>query len=261
MGGSDRIRAGNLRDLRPPAKRPVSRACYRSGVNARIPEGAVPWQPAFLLCRVDGVADRFAITFDDGPSPRHTGPVLEVLARHHAHATFFQLGRRVRRRPDLSRRVRDQGHEIGLHDDLHLPPPLLPRALRERERARDVQALRDAGVAPAPFYRPPFGVMRAGHAAELRAVGITAVLGDVFPRDPERPGVDVIVRRVLGVLRPGSILILHDGSGWGDFDRMQTVQAADRILAACGERGLRAVAVGELLAAAGDQGRGRELSR
>jgi hypothetical protein len=57
------------------------------------------------------------------------------------------------------------------------------------------------------------------------------------------------VRRVLEVLRAGSILILHEGSGWGDFDRTQTVEAADRILTGCAARGLAAVSVGELLAA------------
>lgn len=212
-------------------------------------EGAVGWQPDWMLCRVEGVAGRFAITFDDGPSVRHSERVLEVLARHHAHATFFQLGRQVRRHPGLTRLAHERGHEIALHDDIHLPPPLLPRALRSRELRRGRQAIANAGVSPAPFYRPPFGVMRAGHAAELRALGITPVLGDVFPRDPERPGTDVIVRRVLEVLRPGSILILHEGSGWGDFDRSQTIAAADRILAECAARGLAAVSVGELLAA------------
>lgn len=202
-----------------------------------------------LLCRVDGVADRFAITFDDGPSPRHTLRVLERLERHGARATFFQLGRRVRRHPELSRRVREAGHEIGLHDDLHLPPRLLPRWLRRRELRACEAALRAAGVAPAWLYRPPFGLMAPAQADETRRWGYEPVLGDVFPRDPERPGTERIVAWTLACLRPGSILILHDGSGWGDFDRSQTIEAADRILAEAAARGLRAVSVGELIAA------------
>ncbi len=211
--------------------------------------GAVRRQPAWMLCRVEGVADRFALTFDDGPSPRHSPRVLEVLARHGAHATFFQLGRRVRRSPGLTRRAHDAGHEIGVHDDLHVPPVLLPPPLRRREFERAAAAIRAAGVTPAPFYRPPFGVMTPGHAAALRRGDITPVLGDVFPDDPARPGSGVLVARVLEVLRGGSILILHEGSGWGDLDRMQTVAAVDAILTAARERGLRGVSVGELVAA------------
>ena len=84
----------------------------------------------------------------------------------------------------------------------------------------------------------------------MRRWGYTPVLGDVFPRDPQRPGVERIVAWTLACLRPGSILILHDGSGYGDFDRSQTVEATGRILTDAGQRGLRAVSVGELVAAA-----------
>ena len=237
----------------------MGRSAHPSGIEEPSPtsgSGRAPASPAslpllpHLLCRVDGVADRFAITFDDGPSPRHTPRVLERLERHGAHATFFQLGRCVRRHPELARRVRDAGHEIGLHDDLHLPPRLLPRWLRRRELRACEAALRAAGVMPSRLYRPPFGLMSPAQAEEMRGWGYQPVLGDVFPRDPERPGVERIVAWTLESLRPGSILILHDGSGWGDLDRSQTVEAADRILARAAERGLRGVSVGELIASA-----------
>ena len=208
--------------------------------------GALPLLP-HLLCRVDGVADRFAITFDDGPSLRHTERVLERLRRHGAHATFFQLGRRVQRHPEITRRVRDEGHEVGLHDHHHLPPIFLPRWVRRRELRACEAAVRAAGVEPARWYRPPFGLMSAAQAGEVRAWGYAPVLGDVFPRDPERPGTERIVEWALACLRPGSILILHDGSGYGDLDRSQTVEAADRILECTASRGLRAVSVGELI--------------
>ncbi|HET7226748.1 MAG TPA: polysaccharide deacetylase family protein [Candidatus Eisenbacteria bacterium] len=112
-------------------------------------EGAVGWQPDWMLCRVEGVADRFAITFDDGPSARHSERVLEVLARHGAHATFFQLGRQVRRHPGLTRLAHARGHEIALHDDLHLPPPLLPRAKRRIAAAKAALIGLLAGLLPA----------------------------------------------------------------------------------------------------------------
>ena len=107
--------------------------------------------------------------------------------------------------------------------------------------------MRAAGVEPARWYRPPFGVMSPRQSADVRAWGYTPVLGDVFPHDPQRPGIENIVEWTLACLRPGSILILHDGSGYGDFDRSQTVAGADLILDAAAQRGLRGVSVGELV--------------
>jgi peptidoglycan/xylan/chitin deacetylase (PgdA/CDA1 family) len=217
--------------------------------------------PRHMLCRVEGVSDAFAITFDDGPSPRNTPRLLEVLARRGARATFFQLGRNLRRHPDLTRAVLAAGHEVGLHDDLHLPPVLLPAPLFAREfRAtkRALARIADAGPgsgaasgesqAPPRFYRPPFGWLRSAQARLVRAWGFEPVLGDVFPGDPERPGVEAIVERALAGLRGGSILILHDGSGYFDLDRGQTIEAAGILLDEMARRGLRAVAVGELVA-------------
>lgn len=220
--------------------------------------------PAHLLCRVEGVTDAFAITFDDGPSPRNTPRLLRLLDARRARATFFQLGRNLRRHPHLTRAVLDAGHEVGLHDDLHLPPALLPAPLFAREfrateralahataaaaRSSVASAARGEGPVARRFYRPPFGWLRASQARRVRAWGWEPVLGDVFPGDPERPGVEAIVARALAGLRGGSILILHDGSGYFDLDRGQTIDAAGIILAELTGRGLHAVTVGELVA-------------
>jgi peptidoglycan/xylan/chitin deacetylase (PgdA/CDA1 family) len=86
----------------------------------------------------------------------------------------------------------------------------------------------------------------------VAGLGYRSVLGDVYPEDPQRPGTAVIARRVLTRLRPGSIVILHDGSPWGEPDRSQTVEALERILQQAQDRGWRSVNVAELLAAVPD---------
>jgi peptidoglycan/xylan/chitin deacetylase (PgdA/CDA1 family) len=208
--------------------------------------------PSHLLCRVEGVTDAFALTFDDGPSPRNTPRLLSLLAGHGARATFFQLGRNLRRHPELTRAVLAAGHEVGLHDDHHLPPAWLPAPLFAREFRAAEAALRrivaDAGTPPPRFYRPPFGWLRPAQARLVRSWGLEPVLGDVFPGDPERPGVAAIVARARAGLRAGSILILHDGSGYLDLDRGQTIEAAGILIAEMARRGVRAVSVGELVA-------------
>jgi peptidoglycan/xylan/chitin deacetylase (PgdA/CDA1 family) len=205
------------------------------------------WARGHLLCRVEDVAGRFALTFDDGPSPRSTPLVLDVLRRHDARATFFVLAGRVRRAPALLRRLVDEGHEAALHGELHWPLPLVPPWTLRSEIERCAAAVGEAAGVRARFYRPPFGFMMPSQAKFVSALGYESVLGDVYPEDPQRPGVDRIVARVLPRLRAGSILILHDGSPIGDPDRSQTLEALEIILARAAGAGLRPVSVRELL--------------
>ena len=189
-----------------------------------------------------------AITFDDGPSPEWTPGVLDALRDGGARATFFALGRQVRAHPDIARRIVAEGHELASHGDDH---SLLvfagPRAIVHQFRAAE-SALTDAvdGKASKLFraphgFRNPFVSAVAGNQG-YRMVGWH---GAVF--DTARPGVDAIVARCRNVLRPGAILLLHDGDGSGQGgDRGQTVEAIPHILASARERGLEPVTVSQL---------------
>jgi peptidoglycan/xylan/chitin deacetylase (PgdA/CDA1 family) len=89
--------------------------------------------------------------------------------------------------------------------------------------------------------------MMPGQAAFVRRLGVEPVLGDVYPEDPQRPGVERIVGRVVSRLTGGSIVILHDGSPLGRVDRSQTIAALEPILLHAAAAGVRAVTVGTLL--------------
>jgi uncharacterized protein (TIRG00374 family) len=217
---------------------------------------AVAWATftpnARLFGRVVGVGSTarplIAITFDDGPSPEWTPGVLDALRDAGARATFFTLGRQVRAHPDIARRIVDEGHELASHGDDH---SLLvfagPRAIAHQFRAAE-SALADAvdGKASKLFraphgFRNPFVSAIAGQQG-YRMVGWH---GAVF--DTARPGVDAIVARCRSVLRPGAILLLHDGDGSGQGgDRAQTVAAVPHILATAREQGLEPVTVSQL---------------
>lgn len=205
------------------------------------------WARGHLVCRVERVIDRFSLTFDDGPSPVATPRILDLLARRGARATFFTLAANVRRSPALIARMTREGHEVAAHGDLHVPLPLLLPWGIQREIRRSVAAVVEAGGVAPRLYRPPFGFMMPGQAAFVRGLGLEPVLGDIYPEDPQRPGVERIVRRVVERLRGGSIVILHDGSAIGEPDRGQTVAALDPILDHAEAAGLRSVPVGELL--------------
>lgn len=206
------------------------------------------WLRGHVLCRLEGVSDRFAVTFDDGPSPSETPRILEVLARHGAHATFFMLKQPLLRHPALVCEVRAAGHELAAHGDGHLPLPLLLPPHVEYEIRAAADAIESVTGERPRHYRPPFGLMFPVQARAARALGLEPVLGDVYPEDPQRPGVERLMARMTPRLRGGSILILHDGTAWGNPDRSQTVEALDRILGWADERGMRAVSVRQLVA-------------
>jgi peptidoglycan-N-acetylglucosamine deacetylase len=204
-----------------------------------------------MRCRVEGVRDRFALTFDDGPSPRNTPRLLEVLSRLGVRATFFVLAGHARRHPEIVRATHEAGHELGVHGRIHLPPVLFPVPLLAAELETSARAVEAAcGVRPRR-YRAPFGLLSAGQARAIQAMGFETVLGDVYPEDPHVHDGREIARRALARIIGGSILILHDASVYGDASRAPTIEAAGQIVAETSRRGLRAVPVAELASVSG----------
>jgi len=200
-----------------------------------------------------------AITFDDGPHPRWTPAILDVLAKHDALGTFFVLGRNVADNPDLARRMIDEGHILGNHTYSH---PCLPD-LTPREVARELVACSRAIVAAtgkAPrLMRPPYGAQRVDTWTTARTLGYQVIHWSSMGTDWEGdPGV-LVAERAMTELTPGGIVLLHDG--WQPkpgappsdrdevlADRTPTIEALDMILATKRREGYRFVTVPELLA-------------
>jgi peptidoglycan/xylan/chitin deacetylase (PgdA/CDA1 family) len=194
------------------------------------------------------IAGTFALTFDDGPDPRHTPAISQALAARGHRATFFVLGRAVRAYPELAAQVVADGHELACHGDDHrLLAFASPREVR-RQIAATERAVRGAvGRVPARFFRPPHGVRSPWLTRVVRRCGYRVCAWDGSIFDTAEPGVDVIARRVEQRLRPGAIILLHDGDGSGrDASRAQTVDALPAILDRAEERGLRSVRLSAL---------------
>jgi peptidoglycan/xylan/chitin deacetylase (PgdA/CDA1 family) len=191
-----------------------------------------------------------SLTFDDGPDPSVTPAISSLLAERGHRATFFVLGRHARAHPWVLTKLAADGHEVASHGDDHRllafsPPGELHRQLRETERA-----VEGAGIHVARLFRPPHGVRSPWLAATARRLGYKVCAWDGRVFDTRQPGVEVIARRVRGLLRPGAVVLLHDGDGRGRGDaRDQTVSALPVILAEIEGRGLRSVPLGELVAA------------
>jgi len=182
-----------------------------------------------------------AIGFDDGPAA-DTPSFLSMLEREHTRATFFMIGEQVNPafRATLLRELRD-GDVLGDHTFTH--PDLDISGDVRGQLARTLAVIRAlSGYTPCVF-RPPYGYYNASVVRTARSLGLATVLWNVDPTDWARPGTGAIESRVLAQVRPGSIIISHDGGG----PRAETLAAYPRIIAALHARGYRIVTIPELL--------------
>jgi peptidoglycan-N-acetylglucosamine deacetylase len=183
-----------------------------------------------------------ALTFDDGPSGR-TPAILRVLARHHVHATFFVVGRATRGLEPVLRHIAAAGNELGDHTYSHADLLALGPAGRARQlRWTRTLVERATGINP-HFFRPPYGATGPAVNRLGRTLGMVPVLWSVDSRDWQMPGTHAIVRRVLANVKPGSIVLMHDGGG----DRQETLRALPAILRALKKRHLQPVTLSQLL--------------
>ena len=187
-----------------------------------------------------------ALTFDDGPSA-DTDLVLSTLRTLGTPATFFMIGRQVERQPQIARRVAAEGHEIGNHSYSH--PIYLYRSGREtRRQLQRAQEVITAATGTTPrFSRPPCGVRTPAYFSATREMELRTVQWSVAGFDWKRIGAARIAYNILQDVRPGSIILLHDGDSSLKRDRIQTVMALPIIINGLKRRGLRVVPLSQLL--------------
>jgi len=182
-----------------------------------------------------------ALSFDDGPGPL-TPQFVQMLSANRAVATFFMIGRQVTSSylATLHAELR-KGDALGDHSWSH--PDLLFSGEVRGQLQQTLEAIRRlSGYTPCVF-RPPYGAYDASVIQTARSLGLATVLWDVDPSDYALPGVGAIVARVLAQVRPGSIIVSHDGGG----PRGQTLAAYPLIIRALRARGYRFLTVPELL--------------
>ena len=197
--------------------------------------------------------DVVALTFDDGPSP-WTGPILDLLAAHEGHATFFGLGclADVDGAEQTLRRILEAGSEIGNHTFSHPSLPELDDDSIRDELERAGATIEEASGTTLRYWRPPFFHVDERVREVVSPLGLQEVGGAMMPWDGEwdaaRSATFVIER-----LQRGSIVCMHDGrppdepAELSAPTREASVAAVGIILDAMTERGLRSVTISELL--------------
>jgi peptidoglycan/xylan/chitin deacetylase (PgdA/CDA1 family) len=166
-----------------------------------------------LVPGLAGVGDsaHVALTFDDGPDPRFTPRVLEILADLGWRATFFMLGCQVRRNPVLAKEVAAAGHEIGVHGCEHSNHLRHSPAWIARDMAQGARLIAEVTGEPPRWFRPPYGALSGSSLLAARKLGLRPVLWTTWGRD-WRSGVTAseVVHDVERTWCPGATVLLHD---------------------------------------------------
>lgn len=191
--------------------------------------------------------NRVALTFDDGPDPRFTEDVLNVLSEYNVPATFFVLGSRAVAYPELVQRMMNEGHIVANHTYFH--PNLVEEGdipTLEREVRRTEDAINEIlGYRPSLF-RPPYGFLYEELVEKLAELQYRVIGWSVDSLDWQEDPPEVIAENVLSNVQPGAIILLHDGADW-DGDRTNTIAALRQIIPALQEQGFEFVTVPELV--------------
>lgn len=182
--------------------------------------------------------DELALTFDDGPNPAWTPRLLDLLAAHDVHATFFMVGRFAQAEPALVQRIAKEGHLIGNHSWSH---PNLARTPANRvvEELKQTSGMLEQLVGkPVQYFRPPFGARRPFVLRTARDLGMIPVTWNAMTNDWSEPSADRIADQLKAKIETNSRrdrasnIVLHDGGHRGlGANRGPSVNAAEQLLA------------------------------
>jgi peptidoglycan-N-acetylglucosamine deacetylase len=185
-----------------------------------------------------------ALTFDDGPSPKNTAQVLEILKKNNIKATFFMIGQMVKEYPKVAKQVVDEGHVLGNHTWHHWYRKMdSTTAASEINRTADI--IYQTTGAKTALFRPPGGYLNNGLATYAKQQKQAVMMWSITSGDADRhpPQASGLVANVLKGAKPGTIVLMHDGGG----NRARTVAALPQIISGLRVKGYKFVTVPELL--------------
>jgi len=190
--------------------------------------------------------NQVAITFDDGPDDSYTLRVRDILDAHGVKGTFFTVGKALDARPDISKALLDDGHLLGDHSYHHDYWRWLDPRYPELQRTQDAFQ-RDLGVCPA-FFRPPHGQRTPFISWLVHNRGMAMVTWDISAADWSSHDGAQVADDMLARVKPGSIILLHDGlDGKVHADRSVLLTALPRLLDGLKAKGLQPVRLDQLL--------------
>lgn len=196
-----------------------------------------------LIYRVETDKKIVALTFDDGPSDKNTEEVLAMLKEFSVSATFFMIGENIQKYPALAKKVFLEGHQIANHTLTHQRTLFSSVDFFMEEITKTDDLIKDLGFTEQIVFRPPFAKKLINLPLALEKLGKVSVTWDADSEDTKTQDVKILVDNVLSQIKPGSIILFHDGFARKDG----TLSAAREVITQLKNQGYEFVTVNELI--------------
>lgn len=217
---------------------------------------ALYWLVPFILTAGAGfgvlkrkaASDKIAFTFDDGPNPVYTPQLLDLLKKHNIKATFFVVGSKAEKYPELIARMHAEGHLIGIHNFIHKSNWVMaPWTIRRHLNKTASIIERITGERPV-YYRPPWGLLTLFDFLLVKQYKI--IHWSVMAEDwRSRGGSEKVEKRLLQTIKKGDVVLLHDcgETAGADIDApMNTITALKKVFKELSRRDVSCVRINEL---------------
>lgn len=187
-----------------------------------------------------------ALTFDDGPHPKFTLQILDLLKKYDIRATFFVLGKYAELYPDIIRRELTEGHEIGNHSYSHIDVKRASAEIIREEFGKTQETIYSISNVKPKLIRPPFGFCNSKIINVAEETDCTIILWsrNHDSKDWSNPGAEIITETVISKTENGDILLLHDCVY---EEKSDTVEALKTILPTLKDRGYEFITISELI--------------
>ncbi len=183
----------------------------------------------------------FSLTFDDGPNPPYTAEILDILKKYKTKATFFLIGSNVEKHPEYVNKIRSEGHQVANHTYQNGATLFLNK--KEFVESLDKTEFLIKQDWDHKIFRPGGGWISRKQIKIAREKGYQIILGSAYVSDPHNPFKWYMLNALKSMLRPGSIVALHDGGG----NRKKVVELLPELLEYAKSKNLKSVTLQELM--------------
>jgi peptidoglycan-N-acetylglucosamine deacetylase len=186
---------------------------------------------------------RLLLTFDDGPHPRWTLQLVEILDRFEVQALFFLRGDHLQQYPEIARHTAAAGHQLCLHGMYHKSMALKSKSRIREELLAELNLFAKFQLPTPRYVRPPYGYFLFPYQRAVRSLNLTNVLWNLAIKDFSCDSSALIQQRLLKLQHPGDVVLLHDHARCTE----QLLSILPEYLRISQQRGLRFVSRGEKL--------------
>ncbi len=193
--------------------------------------------------QVDNDENKIALTFDDGPHPKYTPEIIELLDKYDIKATFFIVGKNAKENPDILRQIVDAGHEIGNHTVSHIDFNKSSYDKIKKEILECNETILEIGEYSTKLLRPPGGAVNKKVRQIAKSEGFKIILWSVDTRDWAHISVEKMTDNIMTNVKSGSIILFHDYIS----RKSPTPETLDIVIPMLLEKGYKFVTVGEMI--------------